>query len=72
MNTHEFDVTAKGGIHHQLHPLEDVNNQQGFQHELLLETRQVISFFASNVEFFYNYYFYYGGLGNKTCIWIDY
>jgi len=72
LNTHEFDLATKGGIHHQLCCLEDVNNQQGFQCEFLLETCQVISFFASNVEFFYNYYFDYGGLGNKTCIWIDY
>ena len=48
-----------------------MNNQQGFQHEFLPETCQVISCFASNVDFFYNYYFDYGGLGNKTCIWID-
>ena len=71
LNTCEFDVTTRGGIHHQLRPPEHLNNQQGFQHELLLETCQVVSFLASNVENFDNYYFDYGGLGNKTCIWID-
>ena len=48
-----------------------MDDQQGFQCELPLETYQVVSFLASNVEKFESYYFDYGGLGKKTCIWID-
>lgn len=48
-----------------------MNDQQGFQHELSLKKCEVVSFLASNDEKFESYYFDYGGLGKKTCIWID-
>lgn len=71
LNTHEFDVDARGGIHHHLRPLEVVDDQQVFQQKLSLKTCRFVSYLASNVENFESYYFDYGGLAKETCIWID-